>query len=136
MTAANPAAPTAPKTVALSTIPAPTAAFMRSSCNTKRSLAATRSSLPRFLEATAHPPVGGGFDLVGETVAARHPERQKGAEHMTTPEPIDDSYPASWRPRGAPPFEPEIEPTAAEAWLASLTDEEFFTMTKRVRDNC
>ena len=55
---------------------------------------------------------------------------------MTTPTPETEppiEYPDSWRPAGAPPFEPEIEPTAAEAWLASLTDEEYFNMTKRVR---
>jgi hypothetical protein len=33
----------------------------------------------------------------------------------------------------APPFEEEIEPTAAELWLASLSDEEFFNLTKRIR---
>lgn len=50
------------------------------------------------------------------------------------PEPLDDDrYPEAWRPKEAPPFEPEVEPTAAEAWLASLTDEEYFAMTKRVR---
>ena len=29
---------------------------------------------------------------------------------MTTPAPTDDRYPDSWRPRGAPVFEPETEP--------------------------
>jgi len=45
---------------------------------------------------------------------------------MTNPEldpPIE--YPDSWRPPGAPPFEPEVEPTAAEVWLASLDEDEF-----------
>ena len=50
-----------------------------------------------------------------------------------TPEPDDDRYPDSWRPVGAPPFKPEIEVTAAEAWLASLTDDEFMDLTRKVR---
>jgi hypothetical protein len=51
----------------------------------------------------------------------------------TTPSDEPVEYPSRWRPPGAPPFEPEIEPSAAEAWLAAMTDEEYFAMTKRVR---
>jgi len=54
---------------------------------------------------------------------------------MTHPEldpPIE--YPDSWRPPGAPPFEPSgVEPTAAELWLASLDETEFEALQRRVR---
>jgi hypothetical protein len=55
---------------------------------------------------------------------------------MTNPEldpPIE--YPDSWRPAGAPPFEPEVEPTAAELWLASLDETEFEALQRRVRSH-
>jgi hypothetical protein len=55
---------------------------------------------------------------------------------MTNPEldpPIE--YPDSWRPPGAPPFEPEVEPTAAEVWLASLDEDEFEALQRRVRSH-
>jgi hypothetical protein len=52
---------------------------------------------------------------------------------MTTPAAQDDSYPASWRPKGAPPFDDKPEPTEAEKFLAGLSDEEFTALTARVR---
>jgi hypothetical protein len=59
---------------------------------------------------------------------------------MTTADEISgDPYPRAWRPSWAPEFEepkevePEIQPLAAEIWLASLSDEEFTAVTKRAR---
>lgn len=50
---------------------------------------------------------------------------------MTThDDPVE--YPASWRPKGAP-ADDHIDPTAAELWLASLSDDEYAAMTRRVR---
>jgi hypothetical protein len=54
---------------------------------------------------------------------------------MTTPatEPVGDPYPASWRPKEAPPFESAFEAPAVEAWLASLSTEEFVLLCNRAR---
>ena len=41
-------------------------------------------------------------------------------------------YPASWRPKGAPPPD-GIEPPEVEVWLQSLTDDEYTALTHRVR---
>ena len=55
---------------------------------------------------------------------------------MSTPNDAPIEYPDSWRPPGAPPFsEPEIEPTAAELWLASLDETEFEALQRRVRNH-
>jgi hypothetical protein len=51
---------------------------------------------------------------------------------MSTTEPVDDSYPSSWTPKGLP--DRDIEPTAVEAWLASLDESEFDAMARRVRN--
>jgi hypothetical protein len=54
-------------------------------------------------------------------------------------QPIDDSYPARWRPRGAPPFEepaepePQVEPLAMELHAASLSEDEWQAFVKRAR---
>jgi hypothetical protein len=47
-------------------------------------------------------------------------------------------YPTRWRPKDAPPFPepepaPELEPLAAELWLASLDQNEFDAVIKRTR---
>jgi hypothetical protein len=47
-------------------------------------------------------------------------------------------YPASWRPKGAPPFperepEPELPPLAVELHVAAMSDEEFAAFTRRTR---
>ena len=48
---------------------------------------------------------------------------------MSTPAAQDDSYPASWRPKGAPPFEPAPEPEAKplemELHAAAMSDDEW-----------
>ena len=51
----------------------------------------------------------------------------------TTPEPIDDRYPESWGPKNAPPFESDFEAPAVEAWLASLSPEEFVLLCNHAR---
>ena len=48
----------------------------------------------------------------------------------TQPEP-DDSYPSSWTPKGL--RDREIQPTAVEVWLASLDQNEFDALARRVR---
>jgi hypothetical protein len=45
-------------------------------------------------------------------------------------------YPAAWRPRGAPPFEPvepdpQPEPLAMELHAAAMSDEEWQAFVKR-----
>ena len=58
---------------------------------------------------------------------------------MTTPAPTDDRYPDSWRPRGAPVFEPETEPEpqlqplAMELHAAAMSDAEWAAFVKRAR---
>jgi hypothetical protein len=47
-------------------------------------------------------------------------------------------YPDSWRPRGAPPQEPEpeqpkLEPLAMELHAAAMTDDEWAAFVKRAR---
>jgi hypothetical protein len=47
-------------------------------------------------------------------------------------------YPDSWRPRGAPDFEPEepepqLAPLAMELHCASMSDEEWAAFVKRAR---
>ena len=52
---------------------------------------------------------------------------------MTDTQP-DDSYPASWRPPGSPPFSDEpVDPTEAKLWLASLSATELAQTLHRVR---
>jgi hypothetical protein len=46
-------------------------------------------------------------------------------------QPVDDSYPAAWTPKGLP--DREIEPTAVEVWLSSLDENEFDALARRVR---
>jgi hypothetical protein len=60
--------------------------------------------------------------------------RQKGGNMSTDPV----EYPTRWRPKDAPPFPepepaPELEPLAAELWLASLDQNEFDAVIKRTR---
>jgi hypothetical protein len=50
---------------------------------------------------------------------------------MTEPVDDSDSYPASWKPKGLP--DREIEPTAVEVWLASLDENAFEALARRVR---
>jgi hypothetical protein len=50
----------------------------------------------------------------------------------------DDSYPSSWRPAGAPPFnepepEPAVEPLAMEVAAAAMTDDEWQAFVQRAR---
>ena len=57
---------------------------------------------------------------------------------MSTPAAQDDSYPASWRPREAPPFdepepEPKLEPLAMELHAAAMSDDEWAAFVKRAR---
>jgi hypothetical protein len=58
---------------------------------------------------------------------------------MTTTEPDNqgpsDPYPRAWRPAGAPPFEnnADFEPPAVEAYLGSLSSEEFIALCNRAR---
>ena len=47
-------------------------------------------------------------------------------------------YPAAWRPRGAPPFEPvepepALQPLAMELHAAAMSDEEWQAFVKRAR---
>jgi hypothetical protein len=48
-----------------------------------------------------------------------------------TTEPIDDSYPESWKPSYV--RDRDAVPSATETWLASLSDDEFTALTKKVR---
>jgi hypothetical protein len=52
---------------------------------------------------------------------------------MTTTEPTDDSYPASWRPREAVERDRALDPTEAELWLGSLSPAELQATLKRAR---
>jgi hypothetical protein len=57
-----------------------------------------------------------------------------------TEQQLDDSYPESWRPSGAPPFnEPESDPAPAplamELHVGAMTDEEFESFVRRARGN-
>jgi hypothetical protein len=56
---------------------------------------------------------------------------------VTQPQPPDDSYPSSWRPRGAPEQKPE-SPAAAiafavESYIAALSDAEVTDLLARTR---
>jgi hypothetical protein len=47
-------------------------------------------------------------------------------------------YPASWHPKGAPPFperepDPELPPLAVELHVAAMSDTEFDAFVKRTR---
>lgn len=52
---------------------------------------------------------------------------------MTTPEPPDDQYPSSWRPRWAPVPESELAPLEVETYIASLSTSEHALMMARVK---
>lgn len=64
-----------------------------------------------------------------------HPTTRKAPYEMTSPEtePVGDPYPASWRPKEAPPFESDFEAPTVEAFLASLSTEEFILLCNRAR---
>jgi hypothetical protein len=51
---------------------------------------------------------------------------------MTT-EPVDDSYPAEWKPREAVERDKALDPTEAELWLASLSPAELQAALMRGR---
>ena len=52
---------------------------------------------------------------------------------MTSTEPVDDSYPASWRPREAVERENALDPLEAELWLGSLSPAELQAVLARAR---
>jgi hypothetical protein len=64
--------------------------------------------------------------------------RDQKAATMTEqpiPEPDDapTGYPTSWRPSYIVERDNQVDPTAAEVWLASLDETEFESLTRRVR---
>lgn len=51
---------------------------------------------------------------------------------------VDDRYPDSWRPKGAPPFdqpepEPELRPLAMELAAASMNEAEWQAFVERAQ---
>jgi hypothetical protein len=52
---------------------------------------------------------------------------------MTTePEPVDDSYPSSWRPSYIRERDEALEPLAVETWLASLPPRELQLLLAKI----
>jgi len=53
--------------------------------------------------------------------------------------PVDDRYPEAWRPKGAPPLEPQpepepqLKPLEMELAAASMSDEQWQAFVKRAR---